>query len=540
MNIRTWMLFAILFICQIAYGEKLIDSLKVTLSQTESKLERARVILQLSKLASESDANLGLKYAEELMQVAHESHSDTLINKALLNLAKVNLRIGNYPRSLDLFQEVLKRKNLSSNDLLSAYNGIGIINYYQRDYKNAVNFYNKALLITSSSNAEVASERLLKQSLLNNLGILYEEMKEFDKANHFYNESLKLSKDINDQKNLAHVLTNQARLYHKQGKNDLALKSYLEALEIRKNIKDEYDLALSYDALGEFYFELKQYTRAEEYLKEAIKIGERTGDLLTIRRSSSNLYKLYQQQENYKLAFEALVLNKQVSDTLFNDDRTNKIAQLKIQFDFERKHREEQAKQRERELILLLIGIGLILSLIIVSLLFYLQRNKIKNSLLEQAHLLLEKENLKKDIKLKDRELTASTMHLMQKNELIGNISEKLLLLKQNMDDESQHAVQKVVTDLNSNLRPELLKEFEFRFNQVHEEFYDILNEKFPNLTPSERKLCAFLKLGMTTKEISAITLQNIKSIEIARTRLRKKLNLTNQDYNLVTFLAQL
>jgi len=457
-----------------------------------------------------------------------------------LNLAKVNLRIGNYPRSLDLFQEVLKRKNLSSNDLLSAYNGIGIINYYQRDYKNAVNFYNKALLITSSSNAEVASERLLKQSLLNNLGILYEEMKEFDKANHFYNESLKLSKDINDQKNLAHVLTNQARLYHKQGKNDLALKSYLEALEIRKNIKDEYDLALSYDALGEFYFELKQYTRAEEYLKEAIKIGERTGDLLTIRRSSSNLYKLYQQQENYKLAFEALVLNKQVSDTLFNDDRTNKIAQLKIQFDFERKHREEQAKQRERELILLLIGIGLILSLIIVSLLFYLQRNKIKNSLLEQAHLLLEKENLKKDIKLKDRELTASTMHLMQKNELIGNISEKLLLLKQNMDDESQHAVQKVVTDLNSNLRPELLKEFEFRFNQVHEEFYDILNEKFPNLTPSERKLCAFLKLGMTTKEISAITLQNIKSIEIARTRLRKKLNLTNQDYNLVTFLAQL
>jgi tetratricopeptide (TPR) repeat protein len=396
------------------------------------------------------------------------------------------------------------------------------------------------MVFSSSAKSEITSERLLKQSLLNNLGIIYEEMKEFEKANHFYNESLKLSKETNDQKNLAHVLTNKGRLYHKQGKDDLALKSYLEALEIRKSRKDEYGMALSYDALGEFYFELNKYNLAEKYLKEAIKIGEQTGDLLTIRRSSGNLYKLYQKQENYKLAFDALILNKQVSDTLFNDDRTNKIAQLKIQFDFERKQSEEQAKQRERELILLLIGIGLVLSLVIVSLLFYLQRNKIKNSLLEQAHLKLEKENLEKDIELKDKELTANTMHLMQNNELIGNISDKLLMIKQNMDEESQHAVQKVVTDLNSNLRPELLKEFEFRFQQVHEDFYEILNEKFPNLTPSDRKLCAFLKLGMTTKEISAITLQNIKSIEIARTRLRKKLNLTNQDYNLVTYLAQL
>lgn len=188
----------------------------------------------------------------------------------------------------------------------------------------------------------------------------------------------------------------------------------------------------------------------------------------------------------------------------------------------------------------MMIGLGLLFLLIIVSLLFYLQRNKVRSSLLQQAHLELEKENLEKDIKLKDKELTASTLHLMQKNELIDEISEKLLKIKAQTNEDSQYAIQKVVTDLQSNLRPELLKEFEFRFQQVHEDFYDILNTRFPLLTPNERKLCAFLKLGLTTKEISAITHQNIKSIEIARTRLRKKLNLTNQDYNLVTFLSQL
>ncbi|MOA30278.1 hypothetical protein D3C78_1513540 [compost metagenome] len=131
-------------------------------------------------------------------------------------------------------------------------------------------------------------------------------------------------------------------------------------------------------------------------------------------------------------------------------------------------------------------------------------------------------------------------MHLIQKNELIDNISEKLLEIKLKTRDESQPIVQKVINDLQSNIQPDLLQEFEYRFQQVHEEFYTILNERFPNLSPSERRLCAFLKLNMTTKEISSITHQNIKSIEIARTRLRKKLNLTGTDQNLVTFLAQL
>ncbi|HTM99698.1 MAG TPA: hypothetical protein VL088_13175, partial [Pedobacter sp.] len=297
---------------------------------------------------------------------------------------------------------------------------------------------------------------------------------------------------------------------------------------------------ISYYGLGGFYFDLKDYKTAEIYLKQAITLGQRTGDLLAVRRASDYLFKLYQKLGNYRSAFETLALNKQISDTLFNAERSNKITQLEMQFEFDRRRSEEQAKQREKELTYLLLGIGLTLSLIIVSLLFYLQRNKVRNSLLEQAHLKLEKDNLEKGIELKNKELTVNILHLIQKNELIDHISDKLLKIKQNVDGDAKPAMQRVVTDLQSNLRPELLKEFEFRFQQIHEDFYDILNERFPNLSPSERKLCAFLKLNMTTKEISAITHQNVKSIEIARTRLRKKLNLTGLDYNLVTFLSQL
>lgn len=517
-----------------------MDSPKADFSDVQTNTEKVELMLKLSELTIETDKKLALQHAEELMKLAQKAEKDTLTIRSQLNLARANLRIGNYPRALSLYQQVAQNKVPSPNELMDAYNGIGIINYYQRDYKSAEYAYKKALSFPSTLKSGEPSYIILKQRLLNNLGILYEEMKRYQESDYYYDQSLKLSHQIEDKLYRANVLANQGRLYHKQGQDSLALINYQEALQIRLERNDKSAIAVSYDGLGEFYFEIQNYALAEKYLKHAIELARETSDLLTVKRSSENLYKLYQKLEKYKLAFDAFMLNKQASDSLFNDERANKIRQLKTEFEFERKHSEERAKQREKELTYLMIGLALVLSLIIVSLLFFLQRNKARRSLLEQTHLKLEKENLEKDIKIKDKELTTSTMNLMQKNELIDDISDKLLKLKSSLDLESQHAIQRVVTDLQSNLRPELLKEFEFRFQQVHEEFFDILNARFPNLSPSERKLCAFLKLGMTTKEISAITYQNIKAIEIARTRLRKKLNLTNQDQNLVTFLAQL
>jgi DNA-binding CsgD family transcriptional regulator len=73
----------------------------------------------------------------------------------------------------------------------------------------------------------------------------------------------------------------------------------------------------------------------------------------------------------------------------------------------------------------------------------------------------------------------------------------------------------------------------------VHADFYKNLNQINPDLTPNERRLCAFLKLNMSTKDISAITGQTPHSIKIARARLRKKFNLTNSDTSLLAFLAE-
>jgi DNA-binding CsgD family transcriptional regulator len=188
-----------------------------------------------------------------------------------------------------------------------------------------------------------------------------------------------------------------------------------------------------------------------------------------------------------------------------------------------------------------LLGASLLLLLfLLATVLFLLQKSKTRKAQLKETQLQLEKVQLKNDLDKKDKELATNITFLLSKNELINSVSEKLLEIKQSAPAESQSPLQKLILDIQSNLQPELWQEFEVRFQQVYESFYKILTVRFPDLSPSERRLCAFLKLNMTTKEISALIHQNAKSIDVARTRLRKKLGLTGSDQNLVTFLEQL
>lgn len=80
-------------------------------------------------------------------------------------------------------------------------------------------------------------------------------------------------------------------------------------------------------------------------------------------------------------------------------------------------------------------------------------------------------------------------------------------------------------------------KEFETQFVQVHPDFYKRLFEKYPDLTSYEQRICAFLRMNLNTKEISSITGRSAKSIEVTRSRIRKKLNLSRRS-NLSSFLA--
>ena len=81
--------------------------------------------------------------------------------------------------------------------------------------------------------------------------------------------------------------------------------------------------------------------------------------------------------------------------------------------------------------------------------------------------------------------------------------------------------------------------EFHFYFEQVHPQFYEKLETQYPTLTSKEKRLCAFIALGLSTKEIADITFREVRSCESSRNRLRKKLGV-EPDVDLTNFIRQI
>ena len=140
-----------------------------------------------------------------------------------------------------------------------------------------------------------------------------------------------------------------------------------------------------------------------------------------------------------------------------------------------------------------------------------------------------------------DKELANQTMSLVQKNKFMGKLKEELKSLQNLAVDSSvKSKISLIINRIDKEFDDKKQKElFETYFDEVHEDFFKRLTERFPLLTPREQKLCAYIKMNISTKEIA--TLQNISSrgVEIGRYRLRKKLNL-DRDTNLGTFISSI
>lgn len=136
------------------------------------------------------------------------------------------------------------------------------------------------------------------------------------------------------------------------------------------------------------------------------------------------------------------------------------------------------------------------------------------------------------------KDLASISMRLIQTNELNEKIINDISALTQYSNKKGNERIREIINNYKYVSNESIWDEFELRFNEVYRDFHNNLNKTHPDLTSNERKLCAFLRLNMTSKEIAAITFQNPKSIDMARYRLRKKLNLAEND-NLIAYISK-
>jgi DNA-binding CsgD family transcriptional regulator len=141
----------------------------------------------------------------------------------------------------------------------------------------------------------------------------------------------------------------------------------------------------------------------------------------------------------------------------------------------------------------------------------------------------------------RDKELANQTMGIIQKNKLLLKLKEELDLIQKSTDDPQLRTRLLVITRrLDKEIdNKQQNKIFETYFEEVHEEFFNRIKEKHPNLSPRDLNLSAYIRMNLTTKEIA--TLLNItgRGVEIGRYRLRKKLDLP-REVNLSTYLSNI
>ncbi|PIF00074.1 MAG: Two component regulator three Y domain-containing protein [Maribacter sp.] len=150
---------------------------------------------------------------------------------------------------------------------------------------------------------------------------------------------------------------------------------------------------------------------------------------------------------------------------------------------------------------------------------------------------LLEKEKLEKEIKLKQKELARTTLNIAEKNKIILELKEMLLVNKNQFS--SQKRFQSFMKKLDNSINDDGdWKLFEVNFKELHEDFFENLLKKYPKLTPKDLKLCAYLKMNLSSKEIAPLMAITNRGVEIHRYRLRKKLKIDSSQ-NLSNFLIK-
>ena len=158
----------------------------------------------------------------------------------------------------------------------------------------------------------------------------------------------------------------------------------------------------------------------------------------------------------------------------------------------------------------------------------------------EQEIMKLQNEKLQSEISHKNMQLADSTLSIIKKNEVLIEIKNELEKQKEDLGARyPARYLQRLTTLIDKNISNDNDWEmFEALFDQAHENFFKRLKQSFPDLTQSDLKLCAYLKLNLSSKEIAPLLNISIRGVEIRRYRLRKRLSLTS-DNNLVEYIMQ-
>lgn len=473
----------------------------------------------------------GMEMALSAKELATRLDNKKELGEAYLIIGRIKIFQGNFAESyeshftaLRLFEQINYKEGI-----LRTLNNIGNICYYQINLPKATIYYSKALKI-----ARELHDTLQIANVVNNVGLVLVEQGQIQKGIECYLEASTINNRMGQKMRLATNYINLATAYLKLKRFDDFIINYNKAIGIYTLFGSHHSLALSYLTFCDYCKQINDYRNQKKYAWMAYTEGLTYKMHDVVFQASAIMQEIYLSNGKIDSAYKYSMIRNAEKDSIDSEHSSARLTLLEMEYNYDKKQKEDNLKQQRKDFVTIILVILAISGLITTILALSRQIVKTKN-------IRLEKQRLSDEVDFKNKELTLNVMHLIKKNEFIVDLSNHLIQMEQNVADSNiKQEILQLINSLQRNASVDVWEEFEVRFRQVHNSFYEKLLARYPDLTSNELKLCALLRLNLTTKEICELSGQRPSSLDVARYRLRKKMGLSNSQVNLVTFLSQI
>ncbi|WP_303317279.1 hypothetical protein Q4Q34_01640 [Flavivirga abyssicola] len=449
----------------------------------------------------------------------------------------------NYNQAFNNAGEALIVAEVKDDSLLKAkaYEELGVLTYLYKQNEESGDYFLKAHklykslykngelnisdLYQSHYNLVMHYQRIEHQSYLKaHIDTCYSLSKQF-KANAVYNLYLQEKKASLEEWN---------KNYNKAIKLLESIAFQLENIEsnVQLRVDDRRFLLIVYGRISNIYLKLNKLNLAEIYFEKFVKVNGVIGETTFYR---SFLYSRYAEVLSklgkYNKAYEYEQQSNSIGNAYLNprNDRNKGFLTVKNPYKEQLVKKNEQiniknlelAKNQEEILRFRILFFTILLILVIVV---FLVRSRIRSLKFQK-----KQEISNELLSIKNKELTSNTLQLIEKEEVIKQLSS---YIKESNPDKRSLSLLKSIERSSTSL----WDAFNTRFKEQNIGFYARLQKKVPNLSSSDLKLCALIKLNFSGKEMAYLLGISLGSVHVARHRLRKKMNL-NREVNLTNFI---
>lgn len=267
-----------------------------------------------------------------------------------------------------------------------------------------------------------------------------------------------------------------------------------------------------------------------EILLPSIESG---GHQIARVKTYRQLAQAYEKAGNFQQAINYLNQYDALRETTQRLDQHEQLAQLDKKLEVSETKRQkaeleiinQELEARKWRLRIGIIAISMVLLLSIFLFNSNRQRITAKRKKVEAENLLLEK-----DISLKEQEMQRTTMELLRSNQSFSRLLGDMERLTTNLNAENRKKARSLLIDHKAKAQEDIWRQFNLQFQNHHADFYVRLDTQYPDLTETEKRICAMHISHLSSKEIGAITGQTLNSIYALKSKVRKKLNAADDE----------